>query len=105
MAANPKAKRKTGKLTNPESVQRKLVGVRLEPRLVKVMKAVAELHDCALGELIERVFWANMEGGSFFAERGRMSAETRARIASLKQVYGVDYDLDYLVDKPDNSHR
>lgn len=79
-----------------DKVERKLVGVRIEPRLVKVMKAVAELHDYALGELIEEVFWANMNGNNFFAERGRMSAETRKRIESLKAVYGVDYDLDYL---------
>jgi len=74
-------------------VDRILVGVRIEPRLVKVMKALAELHDCALGELIERVFWNSMEGGNAFAEKGKMSAETRNRIQSLKEVYGVDYDI------------
>lgn len=80
-----------------KKVQRKLVGVRIEPRLVKVMKAVAELNDCALGELIEQVFWSAMENESFFASKGgRMSPEMRRRLASLKEVYGVDYDADYL---------
>lgn len=78
-------------------VQRKLVGVRIEPRLVKVMKAVAELNDCALGELIERVFWQAMDNNSFFAQKGKMSPETKRRIQSLKEVYGVDYDLEYLI--------
>lgn len=81
---------------HPEKVSRKLVGVRLEPRLVKVMKAVSELHDCAVGELLEQVFWASMEGGNFFAEKGRISPETRKQLDNLKSVYGVDYDADYL---------
>jgi len=63
------------------------------------MKALAELHDCALGELIEQVFWHSMEGGNAFAEKGRMSAETRARIQSLKDVYGVDYKIEDLAKK------
>jgi len=78
-------------------ISRILVGVRIEPRLVKVMKALAELHDCALGELIERVIWNAMDGGSLFAEKsGRISADTRQQIQSLKQVYGVTYTLEDL---------
>ncbi len=79
---------------------RKLVGVRIEPRLVKVMKAVSELHDCALGELLEQVFWHSMEGGNFFADGSKVSAKTREQIENLKSVYGVDYDLDYLRNSP-----
>ncbi len=74
-------------------VDRILVGVRIEPRLVKVMKALSELHDCALGELIERVFWHSMDGGNAFGEKGKMTAETRKQISNLKEVYGVDYDI------------
>ena len=77
-------------------VDRKLVGVRIEPRLVKVMKAIAELNDCALGELIEEVFWKSMDNANFFSEKGRMTAETKRRISNLKEVYGIDYELDYL---------
>ena len=106
--AAPKAAPKTasaapsGRGRRPNSgsqVNRILVGVRIEPRLVKVMKAMSELHDCALGELIERVFWTSLEGGSLFAEKGRLSADAKKQIESLKQVYGVDYDLDYLAKK------
>lgn len=81
-----------------ESINRILVGVRIEPRLVKVMKALAELHDCALGELIEKVFWSSMEGGNAFHDKvGRTSPETRQQIQSLKQVYGVSYSLEDLM--------
>lgn len=79
------------------AITRILVGVRIEPRLVKVMKALAELHDCALGELIEMVFWNSMDGGNLFAEKnGRLSSDTRQQIQNLKQVYGVNYKLDAL---------
>ena len=88
-----------------DRVDRKLMGVRIEPRLVKVMKAVAELHDLALGELIERVFWASMEGGNFFAEKGKMTAETRRQLESLRSVYGVTYDQDFLTGGTTNSVR
>lgn len=78
-------------------ISRILVGVRIEPRLVKVMKAMAELHDCALGELIERVIWNSMEGGSLFAEKnGRLSNDTKQQIQNLKQVYNVNYSLEDL---------
>ncbi len=79
-------------------VTRILVGVRIEPRLVKVMKALSELHDCALGELIEKVFWHSMEGGNAFADKnGKMNQETRLQIQSLKSVYGVTYSLEDLM--------
>lgn len=79
--------------SNKPGVERILVGVRIEPRLVKVMKALAELHDVALGELIERVFWHSMEGGNAFADKGKMSQEARNQIRNLKEVYGVNYDI------------
>lgn len=97
-----KAPAPSGRGRRPNSgsqVNRILVGVRIEPRLVKVMKAMSELHDCALGELIERVFWTSLDGGSLFAEKGRLTADVKKQIESLKQVYGVDYSLDYLAKK------
>jgi len=79
-------------------VERILVGVRIEHRLVKVMKGLAELKDYTLGQFIEEVVMAAMEGESSFADRnGRVSPETRQRILNLKQVYGVNYDIDDLL--------
>lgn len=90
---------KSGSRRAKGKATRKLVGVRIEPRLVKVIKAVSELHDCALGELLEQVFWHSMEGGNFFAEGNKIPAKTREQLDNLKSVYGVDYDLDYLRNK------
>src|SRR5688500_868344 len=81
--------RQTASPVPSSEITRILVGVRIEPRLVKVMKALAELHDNALGELIEKVFWAAMDGSNAFADKnGRLSPEARQQIQNLKSVYG-----------------
>lgn len=101
-ARTPRSRERQASASAPaepaEDITRILVGVRIEPRLVKVFKALAELHDCALGELIEKVFWHAMEGGNAFADKnGRMSAEARQQIQNLKSVYGVNYTLEDLM--------
>lgn len=81
-----------------EEMRRILVGVRLEERLVKVMKGLAELNDCTLGQLVEEVFMHAMDGNSAFAraENRKLTPEMKQQIVSLKQVYGVDYSLEEL---------
>jgi len=75
---------------NPEEdklvVERVQTGVRLEKRLLKVLKALAELYDLSLGDLLEGIVLHAFEGKSPF------SAETLQRIAYLKKVYGLDLD-------------
>jgi hypothetical protein len=89
-----KATHKAGEIT------RILVGVRLEERLVKVLKGLAELKSQPLGEFLEEDVLAAMEGGNAFGGKtGKLPAETRARIAALKQVYGVDYSREELASK------
>lgn len=65
-------------------VERIQTGVRLEKRLVKVLKAVAELHDMTLGDLIEGMALHAFEGRSAF------DTETLAKIEELKRVYELD---------------
>ena len=69
----------------PERLQ---TGVRLERRLLKVMKALAEYLDLSLGELIELLTLHAFEGGPGFG------AGTQRRIQELKRVYGMDYGLE-----------
>ena len=68
----------------PQSVERIQTGVRLEKRLVKVMKALAEHRDMTLGDLIEGIVLHAFDGVEPF------SAETRDVIARLKAIYGLD---------------
>lgn len=65
-------------------VERVQTGVRVEKRLIKVMKALAERLDMPLGELIEGVMLHAMEGRLPFGE------PTLKEIELLKQVYGLD---------------
>ena len=67
-------------------VERVQTGVRIEKRTLKVLKAVAELHDLTLGDLIEGVVLHSFEGKCPFGDA------TLARIADLKRVYGLDLD-------------
>lgn len=67
-----------------KQVDRIQTGVRIERRIVKVMKALAERLDMSLGELIEGVMLHTFEGKTPFGP------ETLARIEQLRQVYDLD---------------
>lgn len=66
-------------------VERIQTGVRMEKRLVKVLKGLAEYLDISLGDLLEGMVLHAFEGKVPFSE------ETLARIAQLKAIYGVDF--------------
>lgn len=68
-------------------IQRVQTGVRIEKRMLKVLKALAEYFDITLGDLLEGIVLHAFEGKSAFS-----SDETLQRIADLKKIYGVDYD-------------
>ncbi|HEV8268666.1 MAG TPA: hypothetical protein VGR00_10545 [Thermoanaerobaculia bacterium] len=72
--------------TAPIVVERLQTGVRLEKRLLKVLKALAELHDLSLGDLLEGIVLHAFEGKAAF------SAESLAKIRELKKVYGLTLD-------------
>jgi hypothetical protein len=65
------------------TVERTQTGVRIERRLLKVLKGLAEYLDMPLGELVEGVALHAFEGKAPF------SAETRAKVEQLKDVYGL----------------
>jgi len=67
-----------------KTIERIQTGVRIERRMLKVLKGLAEVLDLTLGDLIEGVVLHAFEGKVAF------SAETLARIAQLKKVYGLD---------------
>ena len=75
--------------TSPEvAIERVQTGVRMEKRMVKVLKALAEYHDLSLGELLEGIVL------HAFANVPPFTAETLRRIGQLKGVYGMDYDVE-----------
>ena len=68
-------------------VERVQTGVRMEKRMVKVLKALAEYQDMSLGDLLEGIVL------HAFANRLPFSPETLQRITQLKDVYGMTYDV------------
>jgi hypothetical protein len=73
----------------PESnlvIERTQTGVRLEKRLLKVLKGLAEYHDMTLGDLLEGIVLHAFDGRHPFGD------QTRARITDLKRIYGLDLD-------------
>jgi hypothetical protein len=67
-------------------VERVQTGVRLEKRILKVLKGLAELKDLSLGDLLEGVVLHAFEGKAPFGP------ETLQKIAELKRIYGLDLD-------------
>ena len=72
-----------GNSKNTIEVARVQTGVRLEKRLLKVLKAVAELKDMSLGDLLEGIVLHAFEGKSAF------SPQTLKEIEQFKGIYGM----------------
>jgi len=66
------------------TIERTQTGVRMEKRMVKVLKGLAEYHDLSLGDLLEGIVLHAFEGKAPF---GRQS---RKKIEDLKKIYGLD---------------
>jgi len=63
--------------------ERVQTGLRIEKRMLKVLKGLAEYHDMSLGDLVEGIVLHAFEGKSAFGE------ESLARIQDLKRIYGM----------------
>jgi len=65
-------------------IERVQTGIRIEKRLLKVLKALAEFHDMTLGDLLEGVVLHAFDGKVPF------DAATLAHVVDLKRIYGLD---------------
>jgi hypothetical protein len=68
-------------------VERVQTGIRIEKRMLKVLKGLAEHLDLTLGDLLEGIVLHAFDGKAAF------SPATRKVITQLKAVYGMDYDV------------
>ena len=68
-------------------VQRVQTGLRIEKRILKVLKGLAEYHDMSLGDLLEGIVLH-----AFEAKAPPFSPETLKAIEDVKRVYGLDLD-------------
>ena len=74
------------KLPNSIAIERVQTGVRMERRLLKVLKALAEYKNMTLGDLLEGVVLHSFEGKTPF------TGETLRKISELKDIYGLNLD-------------
>jgi hypothetical protein len=68
----------------PVEVDRVQTGIRVERKLLKVLKALAEYKELALGDLLEGIVLHAFEGKAPFSQ------ETLAKIAQLKEIYELE---------------
>ena len=68
----------------PVVVERVQTGVRMEKRLLKVLKAVAELKEMTLGDLLEGIVLHAFEG-----KLVPFSQQTLKEIEQFKSIYGM----------------
>ena len=67
-------------------IERVQTGVRMEKRILKVLKAFAEYHDMTLGDVLEGIVLHAFDGKTPFNEN------SLEKIRSLKKIYGLDLD-------------
>jgi hypothetical protein len=67
-------------------IERVQTGVRMEKRLLKVLKAFADYHDLTLGDLLEGIVLHAFDGKIPFGQ-GSLN-----QIKELKQFYGLELD-------------
>ncbi len=77
---------KSRKADNRHSIERVQTGIRIEKRLLKVLKGLAECLDMTLGDLVEGIVL------HAFAGKAPFSKDTLDRIELLKQLYGLDLE-------------
>jgi predicted DNA-binding ribbon-helix-helix protein len=82
-----KAKTESTSEASRITVERVQTGVRIEKRMLKVLKALAAYWDMSLGDLLEGIVLHAFEGKCAFSNE-----DTLQRIETLKQIYDMDYD-------------
>lgn len=76
-------------------IERVQLGVRMEKRMVQVLKGLAEFNGQSLGQLLENIVIHSFE--PIPGQEGEMAASPHgkralAAIEQLKKVYGFDFD-------------
>jgi hypothetical protein len=67
-------------------IERVQTGVRMEKRILKVLKGFAEYHDMTLGDVLEGIVLHAFDGKTPFSQA------SLDRIRELKKFYGLDLD-------------
>lgn len=89
--------------SSPLKIVRVQTGVRIEAKMLKVLKALAEYLGISLGDLLEGIVTHAFEGKSPF------NPETLEKIAALKEIYEMNYGAEashqFVEDNPEEASR
>ena len=80
------ASRRSRPARSSRTIVRVQTGLRIERRILKVLKGIAEYHDLSLGDFLEGVLLHVFEG------KQPLKRPTLQKIAELKKVYDLDLD-------------
>ena len=89
-------------MTTSESIpiERAQLGVRMEKRLVKVLKGLAEFEGMTLGQLLEKIVLhafdplpTDAPGDEVEACASPFGKRAHAAVQDLKRIYGMDFDM------------
>ncbi|MEX0782174.1 MAG: hypothetical protein WD557_05950 [Dehalococcoidia bacterium] len=80
---------------DPVPVERAQLGVRMEKKMVKVLKGLAEFDGITLGQLLEKIVLHSFE--PMPGEEGEWSASPHSKkglaaVADLRRIYGMEYE-------------
>jgi hypothetical protein len=67
------------------AVERVQTGIRIEKRLLKVLKGLAEFHDISVGDLLEGIVLHAFEG------KCALSRKSLEKVRDLEKIYELDY--------------
>lgn len=79
-----KSHSEAGMSREKKKIERVQTGVRIEKRVLQVLKAISAKHDIGLGDLIEGIVLHSFEGKPPFGEEGL------AFIEQMRAAYGLD---------------
>ncbi len=84
MPQQKKTKQEKQQQKSSRKVERVQTGVRIEKRLLKVLKGLAEYHDITLGDLLEGIVLHAFDGKAPFSEKNLK------KIQDLKKIYELE---------------
>jgi len=101
-AAAAKATRR-GRRRKETPYHRILMGIRVEEHVGKLLRALAILQGVPVGEFVEQLVLAAIEGESALADaKGRIPAPVKKKIEALKSAYDIEFNrYQLLSERPD----
>ena len=74
-------------------VERVQTGVRIEKRILKVLKGLAEFHDITLGDLLEGIVLHSFDGKAPFSEKSLKAIQQLKRLYDLNLTHEDSHKL------------